>query len=238
MSHLDYLVWQTGADGAGNDVLFHSSAQSPVITATTTIHRVLVVVGLDHRDVALHHPVVSVEDTHQAGDALAHAAAPRDHLHARPELVLVDPHQQDGYRVEVPGLLRPADHHVLHRPIEVVAALLTTSDSHSQLLTWITHFYLNYIWTFRHQLNLHFRPGNFPIDFFIENSYQIVPNNKFVFKYLFEKIIISQHFSKLYLNLFHELSVVWIISEKVNYLLAVHLRIIDSNNFCFLKSMN
>ena len=132
LSHLDYLVWQTGADAAGNDVLFHSSAQSPVLSATATIHRVLVVVSLDHGDVALHHPVVCVEDTHQAGDALAHAAAPRDDLHARPELVLVDAHQDDGQWAQV-GHLGAAEDHVLHGPTEMVATVLGTSVRATQL---------------------------------------------------------------------------------------------------------
>ena len=134
MSHLDNLVCQSGGDAARNDVLFHRPPQSPVLTATAAVNRVVVVVSLDHGDVALHHPVVSVEDTQQAGDTLAHAAAPRHHLHARPELVLVDAHQDDGQCGQV-SHLGAADHHVLHRPTEVVAALLTRSDSHSQLLT-------------------------------------------------------------------------------------------------------
>ena len=106
--------------------MFRSSAQSPVITTTTTVHRVIVVVSLDHGDVALHHPVVSVEDTQQAGDTLAHAAAPRDDLHARPELVLVDAHQDDGQCAQV-GHLGAAEHHVLHGPTEMVATVLGTS---------------------------------------------------------------------------------------------------------------
>ena len=93
LSYLDNLVWQSCADAARNDVLFHCPAQSPVITGTATIHRVVVVVSLDHGDVALRHPVVCVEDTHEAGHTLPDAAAPRDNLHARPELVLIDAHQ-------------------------------------------------------------------------------------------------------------------------------------------------
>ena len=112
-SHLDYLVRQSSAEAGRNDVLFRCPAQSPVITGTTTIHRLVVVVGLDHGDVALRHPVVSVEDTEEAGDTLGQTVPPRQHLHARPELVLVDSHQYDGQRAEV-GLPGATDHHVLH----------------------------------------------------------------------------------------------------------------------------
>ena len=112
--------------------MLHRPAQSPVLTAAAAVHGVVVVVSLDHGDVALHHPVVSLEDTQQAGDTLAHAAAPRHHLHARPELVLVDAHQDDGQCAQV-GHLGAAEHHVLHRPTEMVATVLGTSVRATQL---------------------------------------------------------------------------------------------------------
>ena len=123
LSYLDNLVRQRCGDAARNDVLFHCPTQSPVLTGATTIHREVVVVSLDHGDVALRHPVVCVEDTHEAGHTLPDTAAPRDDLHARPELVLIDAHQQDGQRAEVhlPGA---ADHHVLHCASHMVSTLL------------------------------------------------------------------------------------------------------------------
>ena len=115
--------------GAGNDVLDCSSAQSPIphVALRPVVQGVGVglSVGLDHREVALRHSKVCLEDTEQGGHTLAGAGASQDDLHAWSEDVLIEREEYDGLTVPPPAV-----DHVLDGPGQMVPAVLTSSSGY------------------------------------------------------------------------------------------------------------